>query len=841
MASTTTEPPSGVPRSEGTNTSSLHNKETSSEVTRSGVAASEAPSGEAPSGEVPSNEATISSPSPSSTPSTSSPNASSLSTSSNSSSPFIYKEFAWYRLWVYDFVLWCFSVIFDCFFREIRPRGAFRLPRTGPVIFVAAPHANQFVDPIVLMNQVKRESQRRISFLIAAKSYKQRVFGFLSKCQLSIPVVRAQDNLKKGQGKIFIDVQEDPLLVRGKGTKFTRECMPRGLVALPQSLGASEVSEVISDTELRIRKEFKLSQQINTLLANGTSYKCADKVNQKDVYNMVFKHLSNGNCIGIFPEGGSHDRTNLLPLKAGVAIMALGAMDNDPTCNVKIVPCGMNYFNAHKFRSRAVVEFGHPIDIPMELVKKYSNPETNRESVKELLDIVTTGLKAVTVTCDDFETLMVVQAARRLYAGNFAQHLPLPLIVEMNRRLVLGYQTFKDKAEIQSVKSKILKYNELLQQLYLPDHDVEHCDESNKLRVVPVFVFRLVKLIIFFTLSLPGATLFSPVFISSKIISTKKAKTALANSTVKIKANDVIATWKILIAMGIAPIVYSFYASVGTYYCYTRDIFRFRLVFVWLILYICGVIVTYSALISGEQGMDLLKSLRPLYLSVTSGSSITEVKKLRNELSEEITYLVNTFGPELFPNDFNLLELKNQLNITGEVNYVDSDEEEDRKTEELRNRRMKSRKHARRAAKQAAKESAAASGSPEEPTNSSNSALSLGNANSSSVSDGISLMNSDNSLTNIPMFSDYSLHKNANNPNVTIEQQSALNSTVNSSASIYDDYHVRRDTTPYSRLSREGSHDHIELNFGARVSPKKKLTDKIKNRIRESRNNQSSG
>ena len=30
---------------------------------------------------------------------------------------------------------------------------------------------------------------------------------------------------------------------------------------------------------------------------------------------------------------------------------------------------------------------------------------------------------------------------------------------------------------------------------------------------------------------------------------------------------------------------------------------------------------------------------------------------------------------------------------------------------------------------------------------------------SSSMSDGISLLNSDNSLTNLPMFSDYVLHK----------------------------------------------------------------------------------
>ncbi|CUM51214.1 uncharacterized protein AC631_02507 [Debaryomyces fabryi] len=738
---------------------------------------------------------------------------------------FEHRQRQWYRLVIFDLVLWMFSVVCDCFFREIRPRGAFRLPRLGPVIFVAAPHANQFVDPIILMGQVRKEAQRRVSFLIAAKSYKQRIIGFLSRCQFSIPVVRAQDNLKKGSGKIFINVELDPCRVTGKNTKFLLECTVRGMLALPQSLGASEILEIISDTEIIIRKEFKRTEQITTLLKNGTSFKRADRIDQKKVYQIVFRHLSLGNCIGIFPEGGSHDRTDLLPLKAGVAIMALGAMEYNPDCNVKIVPCGMNYFNAHKFRSRAVVEFGHPIEIPKELVKKYLNPETNRESVKELLDLITTGLKAVTVTCEDYETLMVVQAARRLYAGNFVQFLPLPLVVEMNRRLVLGYQTFKNDEQIKSLKEKIIIYNNKLKQLYLPDHHVEACDESHKLRVLPILLFRIVKLFLLMLLALPGATLFSPVFICTKWYSKRKAKVALANSTVKIKANDVVATWKILISMGIAPLVYSFYASIGTWYCNkykTFEDWNVSSVFIWFTLYMLGVTVTYSALLTGEQGMDIFKSIRPLYLSITSGSSIKDLKKLRNELSEEITYVVNHFGPELFPNDFNLLKLKDHLKISDNVEYVDSDEEEERKTQEVRKRRMKNRKAARRKHTQ------------DENTDSI-SGLSLDEKHSSSVSDGISLMNSDNSLTNIPMFSDYHLHMNAKNPDIKLEQQSV----IHLSASIADDFNYKVHNSPAGKpsVSRKDSNSQIELNFGnlKGQQSKSRLSDKIKYKIRESR------
>lgn len=45
--------------------------------------------------------------------------------------------------WKYDMFLYTVGNIVDMFFREVVPRGAWRVPQTGPVLFVAAPHANQ--------------------------------------------------------------------------------------------------------------------------------------------------------------------------------------------------------------------------------------------------------------------------------------------------------------------------------------------------------------------------------------------------------------------------------------------------------------------------------------------------------------------------------------------------------------------------------------------------------------------------------------------------------------------------------------------------------------------------
>jgi len=170
--------------------------------------------------------------------------------------------------------------------------------------------------------------------------------------------------------------------------------------------------------------------------------------------------------------GGSHDRTDLLPLKAGVAIMALGAMASDSTVKVKIVPVGLSYFHPHRFRSRAVVEFGHPLDVPEELVELFKQGgSSKREASGKLLEIIYDGLKTVTIRAPDYETLMVIQAGRRLYKTP-GQHLTLGQVVELNKRFIEGYLHFQHEPRIQRLREDVLKYNRLLRDLGIRDHQV---------------------------------------------------------------------------------------------------------------------------------------------------------------------------------------------------------------------------------------------------------------------------------------------------------------------------------------------------------------------------------
>jgi glycerol-3-phosphate O-acyltransferase / dihydroxyacetone phosphate acyltransferase len=83
-------------------------------------------------------------------------------------------------------------------------------------------------------------------------------------------------------------------------------------------------------------------------------------------------------------------------------------MSSDPSLKVQIVPVGLSYFHPHKFRSRAVVEFGAPISVPRELVDEFGlGGKEKREACGKLLEIIYDGLKTVTLRAPDYETLMV--------------------------------------------------------------------------------------------------------------------------------------------------------------------------------------------------------------------------------------------------------------------------------------------------------------------------------------------------------------------------------------------------------------------------------------------------
>lgn len=551
-------------------------------------------------------------------------------------------------------------IITHIFFREVEVSGLRNIPKDGPVILVCAPHANQFIDAAVVYVPIKQRLGRNVSGVIAEHSYQRRFIGLLARMLDSIPVPRAQDNLKPVKdGKIYVkksNVTEDgeAKILNGEGTKFTR-FEKSGLIGLPNKLGNYKIKEVTNDEEIVLAKPIASSKAIKLLTTEKAEFKYCNKVDTNKTFQNVFNHLYRKGYICIFPEGGSHDRTELLPLKPGVGIMALGSVaaitqSIDPDAKVYVVPTGLYYFHRNKFRSRAVLEFGEPIVVGKKDGDNYIKDP--RKSVDNFLEVIKQALRAVIITAPDRDTLTNIQAIRRLYKTKNSKPMNLATINETNRRLLIGYTHYQENEKIQHLADSVKNYNERIYRMGLKDYQIKHQDiNSNRLNALRVLARRLVKLAIFGSLSLPGVVLFAPVFLLVKVYSKKKQAEALLNSTVKIKAEDVVATWKVLVAVIFAPALYVLYSVIGVKIIREHDLL-FGItnpLCLFISCYLVLVFTTYSAYRTGEAGMDIIKSLPPLIFQLFSQKSIIKIKQDREALSNEVTDICDELGPELFP------------------------------------------------------------------------------------------------------------------------------------------------------------------------------------------------
>lgn len=73
------------------------------------------------------------------------------------------------------------------------------------------------------------------------------------------------------------------------------------------------------------------------------------------------RQLADGDAMGIFPEGKSHDATQLALVRSGAARLAMQAVAAGAQ-GLRVVPVGLNYERKERFRSAVWIKVGRPID-----------------------------------------------------------------------------------------------------------------------------------------------------------------------------------------------------------------------------------------------------------------------------------------------------------------------------------------------------------------------------------------------------------------------------------------------------------------------------------------------
>jgi glycerol-3-phosphate O-acyltransferase/dihydroxyacetone phosphate acyltransferase len=550
---------------------------------------------------------------------------------------------------MYRFMVWFFKTITYIFFDDIEIVGQDKIPLEGPIIFVGN-HQNQFVDGALLMAHCVRQ----VSFLVAAASMRRPLIGDLARACRSIPVERPQDVAVTGCGVVTSSENE----VIGEGTKFTTEFVVGDSICV-KGIEPALITEIVSDEKLILKSplEQPVTEQV--------PYKIYKKVDQSNVYQHVWSALGRGDCIGIFPEGGSHDRTELLPLKAGVTLMALGAVDKYKV-PVKIVPCGLNYFFGHKFRSRVALEFGEPYEIlpESELVEQYRHDK--RSSCAALLETITARLRSVTLNTPDYKVLQAIHAARRLYQPPNVK-LPIEQYLQLNRRFAEGYIRFSEHPNVKNSIKELYAYMKELKDNGLRDYQVatvvddegvedeakEEGEEEynirwerNKNLISPqTFYWNLLVNFFFFVLlflvSLPGTLLNAPVGYIIREKARKKAREAVRSSTVKIRGNDVVASTKVLTALWMVPLTYTIYATLAGLYTGSFLV----AVAVWLVL----PFFSYISIRVMQRGVFTWRALLAVRTLARSEAKLRALQKERRRLVRELHKIVNELGPQLGP------------------------------------------------------------------------------------------------------------------------------------------------------------------------------------------------
>jgi 1-acyl-sn-glycerol-3-phosphate acyltransferase len=132
------------------------------------------------------------------------------------------------------------------------------------------------------------------------------------------------------------------------------------------------------------------------------------------VFEAVHAALADGAAVGIFPEGLSHSEPSIARLRTGAARIALGAAERADTI-VSIVPVGIVLRQKDRFRSKALVLVGPPV----EWDDLHGRPEEDAGAVRELTDRIEQALRDVTINLERTEDGPVVECAESVFAAEF--------------------------------------------------------------------------------------------------------------------------------------------------------------------------------------------------------------------------------------------------------------------------------------------------------------------------------------------------------------------------------------------------------------------------------------
>ena len=255
-------------------------------------------------------------------------------------------------------------------------------------------------------------------------------------------------------------------------------------------------------------------------------------------FTAMFDVLGRGDAIGIFPEGLSHDESQLARLKTGAARLALGAAHKSGR-DITIVPCGLTFIHPKRFRSRVLVQYGPPLTVTAAIAEA-------PDEVHTITDEIGAGLRRLTINAPDWDTVRALDVVRRLYQP---QEISIEDRVELARRFNAYYGAVAAEPRVVELMSRVRAYQDKLDELGVSDRELAR--DLSKLEVFARVVRHLVLVAFWLPLTLPGAPLHLPPLALARY-----------GSPLLTPRKDVIATTKFVLGLALVLLAYAITIAV---------------------------------------------------------------------------------------------------------------------------------------------------------------------------------------------------------------------------------------------------------------------------------------
>jgi glycerol-3-phosphate O-acyltransferase/dihydroxyacetone phosphate acyltransferase len=270
-----------------------------------------------------------------------------------------------------------------------------------------------------------------------------------------------------------------------------------------------------------------------------------DRVDNTAAFAALTAILEGGDAFAIFPEGISHTRPELAPLKSGAARIVLGAAAAGVP--VQLVPCGLSYRRRDRMRSRVLVQYGRPIVVDDAFVASWNKDPVR--AAKALTSTLNLALRAQTINATDFETLRVLDAVKTIYRPP-GRTFTLAEEAELMRRFLDQWERKSHLPEFQTLYQDTESYLAELRALSLSDAELTGSFSwwDKAVRLLRHVFFLAVLL----PVAIPGIILHTPVLIAAVMAAKTLTTRGDVRATIQMGVVTLATLVTYLVAAGIA-------------------------------------------------------------------------------------------------------------------------------------------------------------------------------------------------------------------------------------------------------------------------------------------------